>query len=55
MVDTSRKTYERNDIETRVDNDEILWLKENHIEEGLDHKILRETTLKYHLGHRKHR
>ena len=38
MVDISRKTYERNDIETIVDNDGILWLNEKHIEEcRLDH------------------
>ena len=30
MVDISRKTYERNDIETIVDNDGILWLNEKH-------------------------
>ena len=31
MVDISRKTYERNGIETIVDNDGILWLNEKHI------------------------
>ena len=31
-VDISRKTYEKNDIETVVDNDEKLWLNEKHIE-----------------------
>ena len=30
MVDISRKTYERNGIETIVDNDRILWLNEKH-------------------------
>ena len=29
MVDASRKTYERNSVETIVDNDGILWLNEN--------------------------
>ena len=29
MVDISRKTYERNGIETIVDNNGILWLNEN--------------------------
>ena len=38
MVDMSRKTYERNGIETIIDNDRIFWLNEKHIEEGLDHK-----------------
>ena len=55
MVDISRKTYERNSIETIVDNDQILWLNEKHIQKGLDHKNLRKITTKHHLGHRKHR
>ena len=54
-VDISRKTYEWNDIEMKVDNDGILWLNEKHIEEGLGHKNLEEITTKYHLDHRKHR
>ena len=29
MVDISRKTYERNGIETIIDNDGMLWLNEN--------------------------
>ena len=36
MVYISRKTYERNGIETIVDNDGILWLNEKHTEEELD-------------------
>ena len=40
MTDISRKTYERNGIETIVDNDGILWLNEKHIEERLDRKNL---------------
>ena len=32
MVDINRKTYERNGIETIVDNDGISWLNEKHIE-----------------------
>ena len=48
MFNHSRKTYERNDIETIVDNDGILWLNEKHIEEGLDPKNLREVIIKYH-------
>ena len=38
-----------------VDNDGILWLNEKHIEEGLDHKNLREITTKYNSDYRKHR
>ena len=55
MVDISRNTYERNGIETIIDNDRILWLNEKHIKEGLDHKHLREITRKYNSNHRKHR
>ena len=55
MVDISRKTYERNGTETIVDNDGIFWLNEKHIEEGLDHKRLREITTKYNSNHKKHR
>ena len=36
-------------------NDGILCLIEKHIEEGLDHKYLREIAMKYHSDHRKHR
>ena len=46
MVDISRKAFERNDTETIVNNDGILWLNEKHIEEGLDNKNLREITIK---------
>ena len=45
MVDISRKTYERNGIETIVDNDGILWLNEKNVE-VLDHNNLREITTK---------
>ena len=31
--------YERNGIETIVDNVGILWLNEKHIEDGLGHNI----------------
>ena len=55
MVNISRKTYERNGIETIVDNDGILLLNERYIEKGLDHKNLQEITIKYHSEHRKHR
>ena len=52
MVDISRKTYERNGIETIADNDGILWLNEKHIEEGLRHE---NNKIKYHSNHRKHK
>ena len=55
MVDISRKTYERNGIETIVDNNGILWLNEKHVDEGLDHKNLRDITIKYHSDHGKQR
>ena len=55
MVDISRKTYERNGIEITVDNNGILRLSDKHIEEGLDHKNLREIATKYNSNHRKHR
>ena len=46
MVDISSKTYKRNCIETIVDNDEILWSNEKHIEKRLDHKNFQEITIK---------
>ena len=55
MVDISRKTYERNGIETIVDKDGRLWLNEKHIEEGLNHKNMQGITTKYNPNHRKHR
>ena len=55
MVDISRKTYERNSIETITDNDGMLWLNEKHIEVGLDRKHLQEITIKYHSNQRKNR
>ena len=45
MADISRKLYEKNDIETIVDNDRILWLNEKYIQE-LDHeKIARNYSI----------
>ena len=41
MVNTIRKRYERNGVETMVDNNRILWLNGKHIEAGLCHKNLR--------------
>ena len=55
MANTNRKTHERNGIESIAENDEILQLNEKYIEEGLNHKHLREITTKYHPGHKKHR
>ena len=52
MVDISRKTYERIGLETIIDNDGIMWLNEKHIEEGLDHKNLREITTQYNSSYR---
>ena len=45
MVDISRKTYEKNGVETIIHNDGIFWLNEKYIEEGLDHKNLGEITI----------
>ena len=47
--------YERNSIKIILNNDGVLWLNEKHIEEGLDHKKLREVSMKYHSDHKKHR
>ena len=47
--------YERNGVETIVDSDGILRLNKKHIEEGLNHKDLRVTTVKYFPDYRKHR
>ena len=55
MVDISRKTYERNGLETIVDSNGVLWLNEEHIGEGLDHKKLQEIITNYHSDKRKHR
>ena len=55
MAAISGKRHKRNGIETIVDNDGILQLNEKCIEEGLDHKKLREITTKYRPDHKKHR
>ena len=44
MSHLNRDAYERNGIETIVDNDGILSLNEKNVEEGLDHKNLQEIT-----------
>ena len=54
MVDIARKTYEKNRVETLVDNDGTLLLNEKEIEEGLDHKTLQDITAN-HSDHRKRR
>ena len=55
IVDINIKIYERNDIETIVDNNRILWLIVKHIEAGLDHKNMWEITIQYQSDHRKNR
>ena len=55
MVDIIRKMYERYGIETKIHNDGITWLNENHVEEGLDPKNFPKITIKYYSNHRKHR
>ena len=49
------KLYERNDLETIADSDEVLWLNKKLVDDGLDHKHLQVTTLKYLSCHRKQR
>ena len=38
-----------------VDKVGILWINEEHIEEGLDHKNILKIKIKQHSDHRKHR
>ena len=52
MADENRKTSEKNSVETIVDINCVLWFNKKHIEEGLDHKNLRVTTVKYFWEHR---
>ena len=33
----------------------MLWLNDKHIEERFGHKNLQETTITYHLDHKKHK
>ena len=40
LVNISKETYEKNDIEAIVDCIGTLWLNEKHIEEILGHKNL---------------
>ena len=42
MVGISRKTYEKDGIETIIDNEGILRSYEKHTEEVLDHKICKK-------------
>ena len=42
MVGISRKTYEKDGIETIIDNEGILRPYEKHTEEVLDHKICKK-------------
>ena len=55
MVDISKKTHENNDIEVIVDDIDMPWLNEKHIEERLGHKNLPATASKYDPVHRKYR
>ena len=55
MLDISRKTFERNGIETIIGNDGILWLNEKHIGEGLEHKHFWEIKIKDNSHQRKPR
>ena len=55
MVDISKKTFEKNDIEVIVDGIGTLWLNEKHIEEKLGHKNLPVITNKYDPVYKKHR
>ena len=47
MVDISKETYKKNDIEVIVDGIGTLWLNEKHVEEKLGHKNLAVITNKY--------
>ena len=51
----AEKKYERNGVETIVDNDGTLWLNKEHIEVGLDHKMLQVATVKFLSDYEKHR
>ena len=55
MVDISKKTFEKNDIEVIVDGIGTLWLNEKHIEEKLGHKNLPVITNKYDPVYKKQR
>ena len=46
MEQTISEKRIKNGIETTVDNDGILWLHVKHIVARLDHKHLREITIK---------
>ena len=47
MVDTSKKTYENNDIGKIIDGIGTLWLNEKHAEVKLGHKNVPVMTNKY--------
>lgn len=51
MVNRSNKN-EMNDVKTILDNGRILWVSTKHIEEKLDHKNVRQITIKYLSDHR---
>ena len=55
MIKVSAKTYENNDIEVIVDENDTLWLNEKDIEDKLGHKKLTAIPNKYEPIYRKHR
>ena len=54
MVDISKKTFEKNDIEVIVDGIGTLWLNEKHIEETLGPKNFPVITKIYEPVYKKH-
>ena len=54
MIGISRNMEQRNGVETIIDSHGILRLNKKQKEEGLNHKNLRVTAVKYLLDHRKH-
>ena len=53
MVDISKKTNERNGIETIVDSNKIMCLNKDNMELRVDHKYLQILTKKYALESKK--
>ena len=44
----TKETCKNNDIEVIIDENDILWLNEKHVEEKLNHRNLTVITRKYH-------
>ena len=55
MVDISKKSYGKNDIEVIVVGNGTLWLNKKHLEEKLGHKTLPVITNKCDPLYKKHR